>query len=210
MLLPAKKELNSVSNVTCGGEKADEKLFTQLSSLFPHAKILNVYASTEAGSLFASSGDIFEIKEEQKQYIKIKNNEILVHRNLLGKTQDILLTTYWYHTGDLVEIISQDPLRFRIIGRANEVINIGGYKVNLLEVEEILNEHPKVSLSKIYPKRNSLLGNILVADIQTNENVTEEEIRKYLSKKLQPFKVPRIINFVNKIELTRTGKLKRQ
>lgn len=57
-----KSQLTSMERVTMGGEKFDSDLEKQLLRIFPNAKIRNVYASTEAGSLFAAEGDIFRIK----------------------------------------------------------------------------------------------------------------------------------------------------
>ncbi|MBM4400310.1 MAG: hypothetical protein FJ041_08295 [Candidatus Cloacimonetes bacterium] len=48
-----------------------------------------------------------------------------------------------------------------------------------------------------------------MADIVAVEPVSERELREFLSPLLQPFKIPRIINFVDSISLTRSGKLKR-
>jgi len=209
LLLPTKKKFEGVRSVASGGEKFDVKLKDQLKCVFPNAKIMNIYASTEVGSLFACDGDIFEIKKEFENLIKITDNEIYVHKNLLGKSDSFLLIGEWYCTGDQIEIVNENPFRFRIIGRRNEMINIGGYKVNPSEVEEVINSHPKVILSKVYSKTNSVLGNILIADIQKRNELDEKELRKFLLERLQAFKVPRIINFSKDFELTRTGKLKR-
>jgi acyl-coenzyme A synthetase/AMP-(fatty) acid ligase len=209
MLLPVEKEMETVRSISVGGEKLDDKLTKQLKDIFPQAKILNIFASTEAGSLFASDGDIFTIKQEVESYIKIENNEIYVHKDFLGESDSFQLVGEWYNTGDEIEIVSENPLSFRIIGRKNEMVNVGGYKVNPLEIEELLNSHPRVIISKVYSKKNSVLGSMLFADVKSNGDITEKELREFLSENLQSFKIPRIINFVKEIELTRTGKLKR-
>ena len=210
MLLPVDKEFPSVKRLTSGGERFDLNLFSNLQKIFTRAKILNVYASTEAGTLFASNGDLFKLKPENNPFVKIDNNELLIHKTLLGFSDTFLLEGEWYRTGDQIEVVSESPLKFRFLSRKNEMINVGGYKVNPLEVEEVLNSHDSVLASKIHSKKNSVLGNILIADIKRKkDNLTEKEIRNFLQKKLQPFKIPRIINFVDQIELTRTGKIKR-
>mgnify|MGYP002580413594 CR=1 FL=1 len=58
---------------------------------------------------------------------------------------------------------------------------------------------------------NSVLGNILCAEIKIEEgcSLSELDIRHWLADKLQEFKIPRKIKFVENIALTRTGKLKR-
>src|SRR5690606_29486553 len=62
LLLPCNKTFPSVVRITSGGEKFNEKTFKQLNQVFPNAKITNVYASTEAGTLFASQNDIFSVR----------------------------------------------------------------------------------------------------------------------------------------------------
>ena len=63
----------------------------------------------------------------------------------------------------------------------------------------------------VYGKSNSILGNVLCADIilVAGKELTEIDIRKILSTQIQDYKVPRRIRFVKEISLTRTGKLKR-
>ena len=61
LLRPYEKAYDSVIRVTLGGEKSDQNLYDTIVKIFPSAKINNVYASTEAGSLFAAKGDCFQI-----------------------------------------------------------------------------------------------------------------------------------------------------
>ena len=56
----------------------------------------------------------------------------------MGK-QDVNLQE-WYNTGDMIEVISENPLKFRFASRKNDIINVGGYNVNPLEVEEIISD----------------------------------------------------------------------
>ncbi|MCD4819018.1 MAG: AMP-binding protein [Candidatus Cloacimonetes bacterium] len=199
----------SIKQVSCGGEKLEKNLKIRLKKCFPYAKIRNIYASTEAGSLFASKGEYFKIPQKLSQYIKIIDSEILIHKDILGVSNDIPLQNGWYYSGDIIEIIEDDPeIIFKFLHRKNEMINVGGYKVNPNEVEEEIRKIENVNSVRVYGLKNSVLGNILCADIVVND-ITEKEIRKILSSKLQPFKSPRFFNFVKKIEITRTGKIKR-
>jgi acyl-CoA synthetase (AMP-forming)/AMP-acid ligase II len=73
-----------------------------------------------------------------------------------------------------------------------------------------LNSHPGVVLSRVYAKKNSVMGNIVIAEVKKKEPGLEEKtLRLFLSERLQSFKIPRIINFVDSIDTTHTGKLKR-
>lgn len=209
MLLPFEKEYPSIKRITSGGEKFDSKLSDNLLMIFPNARLLNVYASTEAGTIFAAKGDLFEIKEEYKNHVKIEDNELLIHRELLGKSISFEIKNDWYETGDIVEIVESSPIKFRFTSRKNDMVNVGGYKVNPNEVEQSINSHLLVISSRVYSKKNSVLGNILIADVKKKGELSEKELKLFLKDKLQSFKIPRIINFVESIELTRTGKIKR-
>ncbi|MFA6596669.1 MAG: fatty acid--CoA ligase family protein [Ignavibacteriaceae bacterium] len=210
MLVPGNRKFNSIKRITSGGENFNLALFQRMSEIFPNARILNVYASTEAGSLFASDCDTFSIKEEDAENVKIVEGELLIHKSMLGISDSFELEGDWYKTNDMVELLPDRNLQFKFVGRKNEMINVGGYKVNPGEVEEIINNHPGVIVSRVYGRKNSVLGNVLIADVTVgNQGVIEKDLKRYLQEYLQPFKVPRIINLVDAIEVTRTGKLKR-
>lgn len=208
LLLPCDKSFSSVERITSGGEKFNEKTFKQLTEVFPNAKLTNVYASTEAGTLFASQNDIFSVLSEYEDLIRIEDNELIIHNSLMGNTDS--KKDDWYHTGDVIDIISQKPLKFRFLNRKSEMINVGGYKVNPHEVEEAILAFSEIKNVRVYPKTNSILGNIICCEVVAdNQDVTENAIRNFLQSKIQEFKIPRIIRFVEELSTTRTGKLKR-
>lgn len=208
LLLPCDESFSSVERITSGGEKFNEKTFLQLNNIFPNAKITNVYASTEAGTLFASQNDVFSVRPEYEHLIRIENDELLVHTSLLGITYSIM--EEWYYTGDIVEIVTQKPLSFRFINRKSEMINVGGYKVNPLEVEDAILSLKDIKNVRVYSKSNSVIGNVICCEVVTNNSqLTESFIRTFLQSKIQEYKIPRIIRFVEELSLTRTGKIKR-
>ena len=211
LLLPYEKAYESVVRVTLGGEKSDQRLYDAIGLIFPNAKINNVYASTEAGSLFAAKGDCFQIPKAVMDKFKVVDEELLIHKSLLGNSESFLFTDDFYHSGDLIEWVDRDTGIFRFKSRKNELINVGGYKVNPAEVEDVIMAIEGVRQTLVYGKANSVLGNVLCADIQLEENfaLTDLEVRKALSAQLQDFKIPRRIKFVAELSLTRTGKLKR-
>jgi len=202
--------LNSVSRITTGGEKFDSTLVAQLGSKFPKAKIRNIYASTEADTLFAAKGDVFTVKENIKDKIKFTDEgELLVHISFLGNSETFqLIDDEWYKTGDLVEFIDEEKTHFKFLSRKSEMINIGGYKVNPNEIEDLIKQYDGVIDVLISARKNRITGNILQAEIKVEENksVEEKELIEYLIEHLQEWKIPRIIRFVDDIKLTRTGK----
>jgi len=211
LLLPFEQAYKRVVRVTLGGEKSEQHLYDNIMKIFPNAKINNVYASTEAGSLFSAKGDCFQIPESIKDKIKVVDGELLIHKSLLGSSDSFEFFADYYHSGDLVEWVDEAHGLFRFTSRKNELINVGGYKVNPGEVEVAIEDIEGVRQAMVYGKANSILGNVLCADVvmEPEAILTELHIKKMLSAKLQDFKVPRRIKFVEKISLTRTGKMKR-
>ena len=208
LLLPIEETYSTVKRITLGGEKSDEKLLENTQKLFPEAKINNVYASTEAGAIFSAHGEYFKIKPHLEDLIKVEENELYLHQSLLGKSEELDEIKDFYATGDLIEWIDENQRIFKFVSRKNELINVGGYKVNPNEVEDVLLQNSKIKNAKVFGKPNAVLGNILSAEIVVFESqeLEEAEIRSYLEDKLQNYKVPRRISFVEEIGLTRTGK----
>lgn len=211
LLLPAEDACPSVTRITSGGEKFDEHALTLLQEMFPNARITNVYASTEAGTLFASKGNEFTIKEEIEHLIKVEEHELFLHKSLMGESSGLQTEGDWYATGDLIEVTGHSPFTFHFISRKNELINVGGYKVNPIEVEEIIRLCPGVLDVSVYAKKNAILGNVVCCEIVRNsEDMTELFLREFLRDKLQEFKIPRFVKFVANLQTTRTGKISRK
>ncbi len=209
MLIWQNVSFDFVKRITSGGEKFDKKTSTLLAKIFPNAKITNVYASTEVGTLFASQDDVFVVRDEVKNLVKIVDNELLLHESLLGQTADLSLMGQWYKSGDLVEVVAENPLSIKFVARQGEMINVGGYKVNPSEVEDAILSLTSVSQVRVFGKKNSVLGNVICAEVVA-KSLDEKSIRDYLKTRLQEFKIPRIIKFVEDIKLTRTGKTSRK
>jgi acyl-CoA synthetase (AMP-forming)/AMP-acid ligase II len=139
--------------------------------------------------------------------VKITDSILFIHKSLLGESESLKFDGAWYNTGDIVSIISEEPLRIRFVSRQNEMINVGGYKVNPTEVEQAVRDIPGVKDAYVYAKANRLMGNVICCDvIAEDKTLTEQSIRKALSSHLQEFKIPRIVLFTDNFKITRTGK----
>lgn len=206
LLLPLEEKLPAIQSISLGGERADEGLLAQLRSAFPTAKVRNIYASTETGSLFVATGDEFEVPPRLADQVRCADGRLWLHHSLLGQGS---CGGEWHDTADLVVVTSTCPVRFRIVGRAAGWINVGGEKVNPAEVEEMVLTHPAVSAARVHGRKNSVTGNILAIDVMVRGALTQQELNGYLEVRLPAHKRPRIIKFVNTLDLTRTGKLVR-
>lgn len=213
MLIPNIVEpVDSVLNITSGGEKFDSRVSNNLKILFPNAKIKNVYASTEAGSLLRANGEFFIIPERYQKLIMIVDEELLINKELLGNSQSFELFEDWYKTGDIVEFKDDLKVEFRFKNRKSEMINVGGYKVNPEEIETVIKKVEGVKDVIVFGRKNSIMGNIIEVNIIKDISFSDSDIKSAIKKEaesLQEFKRPRIIKFVENFELTRTGKLKK-
>lgn len=209
LLLPIENPMTNVKSVSLGGEKSDEKLINSLTDSFPNARIFNIYASTEAGTLFSAHGVHFIIKEDMRHLIKVVDNELCIHNSLTGNYSE-QEKSEWYQTGDVIEWVDEKKLIFKFASRKNEMINVGGNKVNPHDIESKLMQITGIDQCYVYGKPNSLLGNMIYADIVlSDQEVTEVQIKKELRESCESFEIPRKIQIVDNLQTTRTGKLKR-
>lgn len=211
LLLPCNNVFPHVIRLTSGGEKFDSNTLMQLQECFPNAKLTNVYASTEAGTLFASKGNDFVLKSDMQKLVKIVDGELFIHNSLLGQSLSFSLVDGWYNTGDLVEVVKESPLTIRFKSRKSELINVGGYKVNPIEVEDTIRLIPLVKDVRVFAKDNRVLGKIICCEIvvQSENELNEATIRHFLQTHLQEYKIPRLFKFVDHLSITHTGKISR-
>jgi long-chain acyl-CoA synthetase len=106
----------------------------------------------------------------------------------------------WLHTGDLARI-DEDGYIF-LTGRIKRMVITSGFNVYPVEVETVLNMHPSVQASRIEGKPDLLRGEIVKALIVPMPGVTPDEkaIMKHCRTYLSSYKIPREIEFVDKIE----------
>ena len=124
---------------------------------------------------------------------------------------DIFLEGGWLKTGD-VGIIDDDGFIY-IKDRAKDLVIRGGENIACREVEDAIYEHPKVFEAAVFGLPEERLGEQVAAVIQVRpeEELTEEELRNYLSTRLAKFKIPTLL-WIQKDPLLRggTGKINKR
>jgi acetyl-CoA synthetase len=119
-----------------------------------------------------------------------------------------------YHTGD-VAWRDQDGYCW-FIGRKDDVIKSSGYRIGPFEVESALMLHPAVVECAITGVPDEIRGQVIKATIvlakdykdKAGENLIKE-IQDHVKKVTAPYKYPRIIEFVDELPKTISGKIKR-
>ena len=106
----------------------------------------------------------------------------------------------WFKTGDLVELMEGKYIK--IIGRANEVVNVGGEKVLPAEVESIILQMNEIEDVIVYSENSAITGQIVVADVVIKGNFTSLQakrvIREFCKGKISNYKLPSKVNIVER------------
>jgi long-chain acyl-CoA synthetase len=110
-------------------------------------------------------------------------------------------------TDDLVDV--RDDGEIAITGRASDLINTAGKKVNPREVEQVLLQIDGVREAKVYGEPAGARGDVVAAAVVASADVTREQIRAWCLAHLSPHKVPRIVKLIESIPVDERGKVKR-
>ncbi len=201
----------SVSHITTGGEIADRALIDQAHARFPNATFRNIYASTESGSVLLSDGDLFRVPLNLTDKVRVENGILAIHRSLLAESIRGHDASEFYVTGDCVEVLSKEPLTIRFAARRNDWINVGGNKVNPYEIERLLVSMVGIADARVFGRTNSVTGNIVCCEIVRSAGaaIKHADIRIALEKLVASYMIPRVIEFVDAIDKTPTGKKSR-
>ncbi|MCL6441937.1 MAG: AMP-binding protein [Alicyclobacillus sp.] len=113
----------------------------------------------------------------------------------------------WIYIGDMG---TWDENEFiTIVGRKNDMIVSSAENIHPVQVEEILNQHPKVKESIVVGVPDELRGQAVVAYIvKSDPSLTAEELQKFCSNhpSLASYKKPRFYRFIDELPYTATGK----
>ena len=114
----------------------------------------------------------------------------------------------WLHTGDLARM-DEDGFIY-LVDRKKDLVISGGENVYPVEVEEVIQKHPKVRDVAVIGTPHERLGEIVTAVIQPLSNVelTEEEMALFCEEHLPRYKRPRKIIFGN-VPRSPTGKIEK-
>jgi len=113
----------------------------------------------------------------------------------------------WLHTGDIGKLDGEGYLY--ILDRKKDMINRGGEKIYSLEVENIISRYPKVLEVAVVAVPDKYLGEAVKAAIVLRPGMTaeEEEIKKFCSKHLADYKIPKYIEFFGSLPRNPAGKV---
>ena len=119
----------------------------------------------------------------------------------------------WIMTGDQATVNEEGLIRF--LGRDDDMIASAGYRIGPAEVEEVLVRHPKVAEVAVIPSPDPIRGQVVKALVLPAEGVAADpeltaELQTQVKTRLAAYKYPRIVEYVDSLPKTTTGKLNRK
>ena len=113
----------------------------------------------------------------------------------------------WFHSGDMATV--DEDGYFFIVDRKKDMIIRGGYNVYPREIEEVLYEHPAVREAAVLGIPHDEYGEEVGAAValKEGEEVSAEELRKFVKDQVAAYKYPRHVWFVDELPKGPTGKI---
>ena len=227
-------DLSSVRIAASGGGLCPTPLKRRILELFPNAAILDIFGQTEMTPATSFRVDvdpekipdrsvgrsIVDVKVADENGNELPRGEIgeVMYRSstvMKGyykdeeKTREVMKDG-WFMSGDLGYLDENGEIR--VVDRKKECINTGGEKVFPLEVEEVINQHPKVDDVCVIGVPDEEWGNTIRAVVQRKrgESLVEQEIRDFCRGRIAGYKIPRTVVFVEELPHSPVGKMLRQ
>jgi aryl carrier-like protein len=113
-----------------------------------------------------------------------------------------------YRTGDLARYREKGELEY--VGRRDEQVKVRGYRVELGEIEAVLNAHEPVRESVVVLRESEEGVAQLVAYVVREAEVTVSELRRYVKECLPEYMVPGAFVKLSSLPLTANGKVDRR
>lgn len=215
---------SKISFIETGAAPISKDDMERLSKALPYSRLYNGYGSTEFGSGAAydfNDGKYMEgcVGRPYKNVtIEIAPDSTVVVSGLgvmSGYVNDeentrIVLADGKIHTSDLGFFDEEGMLH--LTGRAGDVINVGGYKVNPIEVENVASSCPGIKDCICIPGKHPVIGPVLKLLVVTDGTAPFDKhaMAVFIKSKLEGYKVPTMYEVVDSIHYTYNGKKDRK
>jgi acetyl-CoA synthetase len=229
-------DLSSLEHVTSAGEPLNEEVFYKFKKR-TGLGIYESYGQTETtpivmttpfieprpGSLGKPNPiyDMLLVDENGNEAAVDEEGEICIRSHpgdmgvCMGYFKDEKMTKYvwrggFYHTGDIARRDEDGYIWF--VGRADDIIKSAGYRIGPFEVESALMKHQAVLECAVTGAPDPLRGQVVKASVilksgyEASEKL-KRELRSYVKTLTSAYKVPRIVEFVQELPKTISGKI---
>lgn len=201
----------------------------QLCSLLPHSRLFNTYASTETGIIATydyNNGDsndggcVAGCLGRPMCHSRI----IITGEGRICCQGETLMSGYVGDEEMTKSVLTDDGLltsdvgrldgegRLHLTGRSDDIINIGGYKIDPTEVEAAALAHPSVADCICVAVSHPIMGSVLQLLVVPSQGITldKRKLAQWLKARLEAYKVPQLYEQTDHVERTFNGKPNRK
>jgi acyl-coenzyme A synthetase/AMP-(fatty) acid ligase len=198
-------DLSSLRLITYGTEPMPQSTLDRIAQAFPAAKLQQTYGLSELGILRSQSRDSTSLWVRlggEGYQTKVVDSRLWIkaESTMLGylNAASSLDEQGYFDTGDVVEV---DGEWLHILGRASEVINVGGSKVFPAEVESVLLALDNVEDAVVYAEPNPLTGQTVAVTVKLQHEESAHQfkirMRRFCQNRLAPYQIPARVRFTN-------------
>lgn len=194
-------DFSSLKVIAYGTEPMPPNTLKKLHELFPEVSLVQTYGMSELGVLRSRSRD------SESLWLKFTGEgfQTKIIDGILWVKADAAMIGYlnapdlfdedgWLNTQDAVEV---DGEYLRILGRASDLINVGGQKVYPAEVENVLMQMDNVEDVAVFGKPHPMMGQIVAArfNLKAPEPLPDFKRRMgaFCRDRLAAYQIPRLV-----------------
>jgi len=141
--------------------------------------------------------------------IRVRGPQVMAgYRNLPEQTAQALRDG-WLHTGDVAVIDADGYVHMQ--GRKHDTINVAGFKVYPIEIEQVLLSRREVGEAAVFGANDERMGQVVHAWVTPapGRRIDVQRLLDHCATQLAAYKVPRRIGVVDRLPRTSVGKLAR-
>jgi len=225
-------DLSSLFILGTGGAATAEHHQVALLELLPHIIVTNGYGASETGGMafgsrtkdggvagFTPGAGATVISEDRTRFVEPGAEEIgwtarrglvplgyLDDRDKTAETFPIIDGERLAIPGDRAQVLGDGSIL--MLGRDSMVVNTGGEKVFVEEVEEVLRRHPDVADALVVGRPSPRFGHEVVAVVAPRDGVTLDPVslREFVAADIARFKAPRAVVVCDRVQRHASGK----
>ncbi|MGO4395364.1 class I adenylate-forming enzyme family protein [Variovorax sp. M-6] len=223
-------DLSHVESIFTGSAPSTDALFDRMAQVFPNARVMNGYGSTESGPLvFGPHPDgrprpklslgypVAQIEwklvggpSENEGVLWLRSRLLMPGYLNLPEATAKRVDNGWYNTSDVMRRDADGFFFF--VGRDDDLFICGGENIHPGEVEKMLERHPAVAQCAIVPLADAIKGQLPVAFIVPVPGTapTVDEIKQFALANAPAYQHPRFVAFVDHLPLAGTNKVDRK
>jgi acyl-coenzyme A synthetase/AMP-(fatty) acid ligase len=218
--------------VAFAGESLNTCVLKQMAQHFKRADFHNIYGATETNDTFVFSlKDVQNFKDDEPlpigvplpyvEYLIIDNKgnygtevsegELLVRTPTIMrgyKNNERMTDKDFYHTKDIVRRLENGNLLF--CGRTDDIIKTNGYRVNLIEIQTVLQTYDDIVEAAVIPELDEEIGYRIVAIIciKMDSQTCSIDLRNHCAKHLPRYAIPHVFDIGRtRLPKTPSGKI---